>query len=56
MEAFVIFMRHLLEEEQPKERFEAIVKEINDLFVLRPSEKHLSGIEIILEPPKYIAV
>lgn len=50
MEAFITFIQHILEREQPKEAFAAIIKDINDIFILRPSEKHLSGIEIIWGP------
>jgi len=46
MESFINFVRCLLKEEHPKETFENLVKNVNNIFVLRPSEKHLSGVEI----------
>ena len=40
----------LLEEDNPKKKFNEIVKEVNNVFVLQPSKKHLNGIEIDFGP------
>jgi hypothetical protein len=50
MEAFIKLVQHILEEKEPQERFDSIVREMSNVFCLRPSEKHLNGIEILWGP------
>ncbi len=50
--AFDHFIEQILEEDSPKEKLKSLIAQIDDLFVLRPPKKHLSGLSIQLKPDR----
>lgn len=54
-QAFCQFIQKLLEEESPKSRIQELVNQIDDVFEIKPSKQHLSGVSIILEPIRLAA-
>ena len=55
IEAFYHFIEQILEEDSPKEKLKSLMDQIDDIFVLRPSKKHLNGVSIQLEPDRLVA-
>jgi hypothetical protein len=49
------FIQEIIEDEEPKEKFKILVDNLDDIFPLRQSKKHLSGISIIMEPLHHAA-
>jgi hypothetical protein len=54
-EAFCHFIRHILEDDSPKEKLQELVDHLDEIFPLRTSKKHFSGISINLDPKKKAA-
>ena len=55
IEAFYHFIEQILEEDSPKEKLKNLIEQVDDIFVLRPSKKHLNGIPVQFEPDRLVA-
>jgi hypothetical protein len=54
-QAFCHCIQKILEEESPKSKIQELINQIDEVFELKPSKQHFSGVSIILEPLKFAA-
>jgi hypothetical protein len=49
------FIQQIIEDNEPKEKLKTLIESLDDIFPLRQSKKHLSGISIKMEPMRHAA-